>query len=68
VARPDSRKCRGRRDAGLEAARRLKEILREGSAPPRPLPALPPPPSLEERRTLTKIPRRSLLLDDDQDE
>jgi hypothetical protein len=65
VARPDSKDCGGRRDVGLEAARRLKEILREGSAPPRPLPAPPAPPSFEERKPL-RILRRPT--DDDQDE
>lgn len=65
MARPDSQKCARRRDVGLEAARRFKEILRGGSGSPRPLPPLPAPPSLEERRPLKFLRRPE---PDDQDE
>jgi hypothetical protein len=68
VARSDSSKCGRRREVGLEAARRLKEILRAGAAPGRTLPPLPPPPSFEERRPPMKLLRRPALDDDEQDE
>jgi hypothetical protein len=53
-----------RRRVGLEAARRFKEILRQGSSSTARLPPLLPPPNLEERRPL-KISRRG---DPEQDE
>jgi hypothetical protein len=71
VARPDSQKCGRRRDVGVEAARRLKEILRAGVASPRPLPPMPPPPPPEERKTLGRglfARRLARTDDDDQDE
>jgi hypothetical protein len=52
-----------RRDVGVEAARRLKEILRQGVVPQRSLPPVPPPPSFEERRPL-KFLRRAETDDD----
>jgi hypothetical protein len=70
VARPEGKRGVWRRDVGLEAARRFKEILREGVVSPRPLPPLPPPPPLEERKLLGRglIARRIARTDDDQDE
>jgi hypothetical protein len=66
VARPDGGKVARGRGVGLEAARRFKEILRGAAAPPRPLPPLSPPPSLEERRPLKFLRRPEP--DDGQDE
>jgi hypothetical protein len=70
VPRPDGKRSSWRRDLGTEAARRLKEILRQGSAPGRPLPVPLPPPSFEERRPsglgLGRVWRPPV--DEDQDE
>lgn len=58
MGRPDGKKVARRHDVGIEAARRLKEILRQGVVPQRPLPPAPSPPSFEERRPL-KFLRKS---------
>jgi hypothetical protein len=71
VARSVLQGCGRRRDVGLEAARRFKEILREGAASQRSLPPMPPPPLLEERRPSGRsfLARRLGRSDDeDQDE
>lgn len=74
MARPDSSRVNWRRDVGVAAARRLKDILRGSPAPARPLPPSPPPPVLEERRSLERRPlglsrfRRPPDDDDDRDE
>jgi hypothetical protein len=68
VARPDGKRSTWRRDLGAEAARRFKDILRQGTAPVRALPSPPPPPGFEERRPLLKVLRRPEPDDDDQDE
>jgi hypothetical protein len=68
VARPDGKRSSWRRDLGLEASRRFKEILRVGTAPGRPLPPFPSPPVLEERRSPLKLLRRPAPDDDDHDE
>jgi hypothetical protein len=65
VGRPDGKRVVRRRDVGVEAVRRFKEILREGRASLRSLP-LPAPPSFEERRTLKSLRRPAP--DDEQDE
>jgi hypothetical protein len=56
----------GRREVGLEAARRFKEILGAAPAPARPLTPLPPPPSFPEDRRPPKFLRR--LNDDEREE
>lgn len=68
MARPDGRRATRGRDVGVEAARRLKEILRASAESQRSVPAPPcPPPSFsEERRPVPRFSRR--LDDDDQDE
>lgn len=57
MARPDSKRVGRSRDVGMDAARRLKELLRAGSASARPLLPLPTPPSLGEDRRSLKLPR-----------
>jgi len=59
VARTGGERCGRRRDVGVEAARRLKEILKAGSVPPRPLPSLPPPPQFPEERRPLRLLRRT---------
>jgi hypothetical protein len=68
AGRPDGKRPSRRRDVGLEAARRFKEILKGGSSPERPLPpTLPPPqfPDVEEKRPLRFLRRPA---DDERDE